>query len=132
MADIIGIHHVSLTVRDVERSAAWYAELLGLVPVDHGGQGGHTFAVLAHPASGLVIGLHAYADGPGGAFTEFRVGLDHLAFAVERRAELEEWRAELVRRGIDHSPIADTPNGSALVFRDDDRIQLEFFSPATT
>ena len=30
MPTIEGAHHVALTVRDAERSAAWYTDLLGM------------------------------------------------------------------------------------------------------
>ena len=30
MPDVSGIHHVSVTVTDIERSVPWYSELLGL------------------------------------------------------------------------------------------------------
>jgi catechol 2,3-dioxygenase-like lactoylglutathione lyase family enzyme len=36
MPTITGAHHLALTVTDVQRSAAWYADLLGMVPVFDG------------------------------------------------------------------------------------------------
>ena len=30
MPDIAGIHHISVTVTDIERSVPWYSEVLGL------------------------------------------------------------------------------------------------------
>ena len=37
MPDVSGIHHVSVTVTDVERSVPWFSELLGLTKLmeDH-------------------------------------------------------------------------------------------------
>jgi glyoxylase I family protein len=63
-------------------------------------------------------------------FDEFRTGLDHFAFGVATRAELENWQRELSSRGITFTPIAETPIGSVIVFRDPDNIQLEFWLPA--
>jgi glyoxylase I family protein len=63
------------------------------------------------------------------SFDEFRTGLDHFAFGVSSRAELESWIPELERRGITFSPIAETPIGSVIVFRDPDNIQLELWLP---
>jgi len=60
-----------------------------------------------------------------------RTGLDHLAFGVATRAELEEWEKQLSSRGITFTPIAETPIGSVIVFRDPDNIQLEFWLPAS-
>jgi catechol 2,3-dioxygenase-like lactoylglutathione lyase family enzyme len=88
------------------------------------------FRVLAHPASGWFMGVREYRRGAGDRFDEFRTGLDHLALAVESRSELESWERELERRGVPFTPIAETPIGSVIVFRDPDHIQLEFWLPA--
>lgn len=58
-----------------------------------------------------------------------RTGLDHVGLAVASRAELEGWQRHLAELGVSHSPIADRPYGSVLVFRDPDNIQLELFAP---
>ena len=131
MPDITGAHHMALTVADVERSKAWYSDLLGLVEVFGGDDEEVSFRVLAHPASGWVLGLRQYHRRPGDRFDELRTGLDHFAFGVADRAELEAWEAELRRRGdITFSPIAETPIGSVVVFRDPDNIQLELWLSA--
>ena len=131
MPTITGAHHLALTVRDVERSASWYVDLLGLVPVLEGTDEAVSFKVLAHPQCGWVMGLRQYADGAGDEFDEFRTGLDHLAFGVADRADLEAWEAELARRSITYSPMVETPIGTVVVFRDPDGIQLEFWLPPT-
>ena len=89
------------------------------------------FRVLADPQSGWVLGVRQYLRSDGGTpFDEFRVGLDHFAFGVEDRAALEHWERELARLSIPFTPIAETPIGSVIVFRDPDNIQLEFWLPA--
>jgi glyoxylase I family protein len=131
MPAISGASHIAFTVTDVERSGAWYAELLGLVQVAGGDDEAVSYRVLAHPASGWVLALRQYHTRPGDRFDEFRTGLDHFAFQVADRAELEAWEAELQRRGdITFSPIADTPSASMIVFRDPDGIQLELWLPS--
>jgi glyoxylase I family protein len=131
MPAISGAHHVAFTVTDVERSSAWYRDLLGLVPVLSGDDAHVSYRVLAHSASGWVIGLRQYHSTPGDEFDEFRTGLDHFAFGVADRPGLEAWEQELRRRGdIPFTPIADTPIGSVIVFRDPDGIQLEFWLPS--
>ena len=40
------------------------------------------------------------------------------------------WQKELSSRGITFTPIAETPIGWVIVFRDPDNIQLEFWLPA--
>ena len=131
MPDITGAHHMALTVTDVERSKAWYTDLLGLVEVFGGDDDAVSFRVLAHPGSGWVLGLRQYHGRPGDGFDELRTGLDHFAFGVADRAELEAWEAELRRRGdITFTPIAETPIGQVIVFRDPDNIQLELWLSA--
>jgi glyoxylase I family protein len=55
--------------------------------------------------------------------------MDHLAFEVSSRDELREWEEGLRERGIEYTPSVDTPIGTVVVFRDPDRIQLEFWLP---
>jgi len=130
MAEFTGGHHIALTVRDADVSAAWYADLLGMQLVLQGDEDDVRFRVLAHPDSGWIIGVRQYPQSPDGAFDELRTGLDHFAFGVSSRADLEQWEGELERRGIPFTPIAETPIGSVVVFRDPDNIQLEFWLPA--
>ncbi len=129
MPTITGAHHVALTVRDADRSAAWYQSLLGMQVVMQGDDEQVRFRVMAHP-SGWFMGVREYPGHRDGPFDEFRTGLDHLAFTVSSMAELEEWEERLRAEGIPFSPIAETPIGTVIVFRDPDNIQLEFWLPA--
>ena len=130
MPAITGAHHVAFTVRDADLSAQWYGDLLGMQVVLKGDYETVRFRVLAHPGSGWVIGVRQYPGREEGAFDEFRTGLDHFAFGVSSRAELESWEHRLGEAGIPFTPIADSPIGPVVVFRDPDNIQLEFFLPA--
>jgi glyoxylase I family protein len=130
MPAITGGHHVAFTVRDADRSAQWYGDLLGMQVVLKGDDETVRFRVLAHPGSGWVIGVRQYPGREEGAFDEFRTGLDHFAFGVSSRAELEGWEQRLREAGVAFTPIADSPIGPVIVFRDPDNIQLEFFLPA--
>jgi glyoxylase I family protein len=130
MPAITGAHHVAFTVRDADRSAQWYGDLLGMQVVLKGDDEAVRFRVLAHPDSGWVIGVRQYPGREEGAFDEFRTGMDHFAFGVSSRAELESWERRLREVGVPFTPIADSPIGPVVVFRDPDNIQLEFFLPA--
>ena len=130
MPEIRGVHHVSLTVTDMEASAQWYGRLFDMQPVMEVGEANsdHRFVVLAAP-SGLMIGLHQFESTPtGDRFNEFRVGMDHVGFTCTSRSEVEAWQAKLDQLGIAHSGITDAPYGHVLVFRDPDNIQLEMFA----
>ena len=130
MATITGGHHIAFTVRDADRSAAWYADLLGMQVVFDGEDDTVKFRVLAHPDSGWIVGVRQYLGREEREFDEFRTGLDHFAFTVASRDQLTEWEGELGRRGITFTPAAETPIGTVVVFRDPDNIQLEFWLPA--
>jgi glyoxylase I family protein len=130
--EITGVHHISLTVRDLSRSRSWYGDLLGLTDLFEGGDDDVSYATFVHPSSQLVLGLREYRDGSGDRFDEFHTGMDHLAFAVSSQAELTAWVARLEELGIEHSPIAETPVGQVLTLRDPDNIQLEFFAGPET
>ncbi len=134
-ATITGIHHVSITARDVEASAAWYERVFGMtrLPITfphHGCEDTGYAVLLIHPA-GLVLGIHHNAGNDGHPFDESRAGLDHFGFAVADRAALDDWVAKLDDLGIDHSGVRDITQPvpfSTLVFRDPDNIQLELYA----
>ncbi len=127
-----GIHHLGLTVRDVEASAAWYGDVLNFRRVDSyaSPDGARRKVFLRHDGLRTRLGLTEHRGGDLGAFDETRVGLDHLAFEVAERDELDAWEARLTAAAVPHAPIAPAnsiPGAVVLVFRDPDNIQLELF-----
>jgi uncharacterized protein (DUF302 family)/catechol 2,3-dioxygenase-like lactoylglutathione lyase family enzyme len=126
-AGFFGMGHLDLSVSDVEASAAWYEKVLGLRRLRRVDFPERTMIALRRDASGLVIGLNQHQGFPGEPFDERRAGLDHVGFAVGRRQDLDAWQERLAALGVEHSPVADTEVGSALVFRDPDHIQLELW-----
>lgn len=130
MAGFPGIGHVAITVTDLGKSTAWYKKLLGSDPVlDEDESAGYHHTVWALDNGGL-FGIHGHkATDPNDRFSEFRVGLDHVAFAVDSRAQLEDWQKRLDDLGIEHGGIKDASYGSGISFRDPDNNALEFFAP---
>lgn len=133
MPTFTGISHLDLSVVDVEASAQFYVDVLGLDRVIRQDLDGRSMVVLIHPGTGLVIGLNQHEGRTAERFDERNPGLDHVGFAVDRREDLAELEAHLTDLGVDHSPVTDAPSGvgTALVFRDPDNIQLEFWWTAT-
>jgi glyoxylase I family protein len=129
MADFPPVTHVALTVRDLSVSVPWYQALFDAQPVldeDTDPDFHHTVYLIGN----TLIGLHQHAEpAPDERFSEFRVGLDHVAFGCADRAELESWARRLDELGVEHSEIKDRGYGSAVSFRDPDGIALEFFAP---
>jgi catechol-2,3-dioxygenase len=129
MAEFPALTHIALTVRDLSVSVPWYEAVLDAKPVldeDTDPQMHHTVYLLGN---GTLLGLHQHERPATEPFSEFRVGLDHLAFACSDRAELESWARRLDELGIKHGAIKDASYGSGLSFRDPDGIALEFFAP---
>ncbi len=130
MTDFPPLTHVALTVRDLAVSVPWYSALFGAEPVldeDTGADFHHTVYLLGN---GTLFGLHEHQRPvPAGSFSEFRVGLDHVAFGCADRGELEKWSRRLDELGIVHGDIDDAHYGSGLSFRDPDGIALELFAP---
>jgi catechol 2,3-dioxygenase-like lactoylglutathione lyase family enzyme len=130
MPDFPPLTHVALTVRDLSVSVPWYQALFDAQPVldeDTEPNMHHTVYLLGN---GTLIGLHQHTTpAPPGQFSEFAVGLDHLAFGCADRAELEKWAQRLEELGVKHGGIVDAHYGSGVSFRDPDNIALEFFAP---
>ena len=133
---IIGIHHLGLTVSDVERSAQWYEDVLGFARI--GGLGVATTerrkVYLRHAGLDIRLGLVEHSSSSKRPFDETESGLDHLSFEVPTRDDLERWASRLQELGVAFSPIAAShviPGAAVLVFRDPDNIQLELYTDPT-
>jgi len=132
MAIIPGsVHHLGLTVTDIERSKAFYMEVFGLAhAADLGAK-----VVLAN--ENLLLVLNPPPDASqaleNDSFSEHRCGLDHVSFGVESRAVLEEAIKLFDEKGISHGEIKDLSEAGlpiyVLAFRDPDNIQLELTAP---
>ncbi len=134
------LHHVALTVTDVEASIPWYEGVFGIAFVMDVPHEGGVGKLLANQDMSMSVVLHRHDTNDGGLFTETKAGLDHVGFSVGSRDDLVAWQDHLEAQGVvradtadkplTQSPITDAPYGSVLVFRDPDNIQLELFSPA--
>ena len=130
MAEFPPLTHVALTVRDLSVSVPWYEAILDAKPVldeDTDPNFHHTVYLLGN---GTLLGLHQHeTTAPPEAFSEHRIGLDHVSFGVANRGELEKWARRLDELGVVHGGIKDAAYGSGVSFRDPDGIALEFFAP---
>lgn len=122
-----GFTHVSLSVRDMKESLAFYRDGLGL-EVLRDIYAGTVFegreAMLLVGRMALCLQEHARNDGT--AFEPTRTGLDHFAFFVPSEDDLQAWADQLTARGIEHSGVKPLPGyGHFIELRDPDGIQLE-------
>jgi catechol 2,3-dioxygenase-like lactoylglutathione lyase family enzyme len=140
--EAVRLHHIALTVSDIEASVEWYSKVFGVQHMMDAPHAGGVGRILADDTQSLMIALHAHDRSAGEPFDETRTGLDHVGFVASSREALERWQEHLASHGVQRaptadrpltqSPIADEPYGSVLVFRDRDNIQLEVFAPRPT
>lgn len=134
------IHHLRLTVTDLERSRQFYTSLLGFEvavesPPPDDPSAAETFRILfggvVMTRGNLLMGLRPTAP-RGDRFDPDRVGLDHLSFGVPGRADLEEAVRLFDERGVRHGEITGLPSFGidVLPFEDPDGVQLELTAPA--
>ena len=134
------IHHIALTVTDLDASTAWYEQVFAVSYLMDAPHEGGTARILTDSEQTLAFALHRHDANQRETFIETRTGLDHVGFVVPTRTDLERWqehlernsvvRADAAAKPLTQSPISDQPYGSVLVFRDPDNIQLEIFSPS--
>jgi glyoxylase I family protein len=126
MPELTGPQHIDLTVTDIERSVRWWAEVMGFSELSRSEQGTFRTCTMGHPTGFAVTVVTHDATGPD-RFDETRVGLDHLAFGVASRDELDTWVEHLDAAGASHTGVIETHFGDAVVIRDPDNTQLELF-----
>jgi uncharacterized protein (TIGR00725 family) len=123
------VHHLTLTVTDVERSARWYQSLLGPATEIRRSARDWERIRLDWPG-GLVIGLTAHAaTDADDRFDHLRPGLDHVGLACAGEAEVRAWAERLDSIGAPRGPVEDVPYAWAVTGRDPDNIPIEFFAP---
>jgi len=129
------IAHVRLTVTDIERSRQFYESVFGwpvLLEVPENAdesarnQLSFLFGGVIYDLGGTLLGLRPVA---ADRFDEDRVGLDHIAFRLGSKDELDSAAAHLDELGVVHEPIKDIGPSYILEFRDPDNIALELTAP---
>jgi glyoxylase I family protein len=134
-----GIHHLRLTVTNLERSRQFYTGLLGFEVVVESPPPGdpaaaETFKILfggiVMARGDLLMGLRPMAPS-GDRFDPGRVGLDHLSFSVASHDDLEQAMRLLDDHGVPHGEITSLPSFGidVLPFEDPDGVQLELTAP---
>jgi len=126
MAEVAGLHHVALSVRDIDHSAAWYRDVLGLIEETRLTSADRRSVILRLPGSAAQLGLVEHADS-GAGFDARNLGLDHVAFTVGSGEEMAAWAERLEEAGVGSSGVLETPFGAMLHFADPDGIALALF-----
>jgi glyoxylase I family protein len=107
---ITGVHHLTLTVSDVQRSADFYTHHFGFQKVaEFGNRVGLHKGVLLLVLTPPPDPVQAI---PEDRFDENRLGLDHVSLQVGSREELEAAAAYFDKQGIEHGEIKDLGESS--------------------
>ena len=147
MSGLTGIHHTGFTVSDLDRSVAFYRDVIGCeVMATQEKEGGYLAEIVGYPEAHVKM---AHLRGPDGHVIELfeyvaptsethglavkDVGITHVCFLVD---DLPARYEELVAQGVDSfvSPpvLVDTginTGGYGLYLRDPDGIGVELFQP---
>ena len=133
------IHHLRLTVTDVERSRQFYTGLLGFAvaaesPPPDDPSAADVFKILFGGVvlirGNVLMGLRPMAPS-GDRFDPDRVGLDHLSFSVASRDDLTQAERLFDEHGVPHGEITrlESFGIDVLPFTDPDGVQLELTAP---
>ena len=124
-----GLSHLGLRVTNLARARRFYVDTLGCQLVRETER-----AVFVNVSGMLIALLGADAHSPrDDHFDPFRVGLDHLALAVEDTSNLEDMQRELDAAGIPNNGVEEDPgtHRKYISFYDPDGIAWELYSVAT-
>ena len=120
-------NHIILSVSDLDRAKAFYGDLLGFAVQEVDPQFGSMFYFMVGEAASVWVMRHA-ATPADDRFSEFRIGLDHLAFTAPDEAWLRAMADRLIAAGVATQGVETFVTGNLYcAFRDPDNIQLEFW-----
>src|SRR5688500_433552 len=100
------LHHLALTVTNVDESVAWYEKVFGIKQQMDAPHEGGVGKLLADETRSLMIVLHRHDANDGKLFAETTAGLDHAGFSVPTRADLEAWQDHLEANGVVRADVA--------------------------
>ena len=124
-----GLSHLGLRVTNLARAKHFYVDTLGgqLVRETDGG--------MLVNVSGMLVALYE-TDASSSSydhFNPFRVGLDHLALAIENPGILEDLKRDLDTAGVRNNGVEEDPetHDKYISFYDPDGIAWELYSIST-
>ena len=117
--EMIGLRHAALFVKDIDRSLAFYRDLLGM-QLEWRPDPDNIYLTFGTDN----LALHKREEEPetGGAQT-----LDHIGLLVARADDVDEWARYLESRGVklEKTPRTHRDGARSLYFRDPDGILIQ-------
>jgi glyoxylase I family protein len=120
---LLGLHHVTVIVADLQRTTEFYRDVLGLALVreavnDDDPDARHFWFGDARGTAGTLLSFMEYPQMEPG-----KVGVGsvhHVALSVASSEELDAWRDYLRSRGIDCTDVFDRAGLRSIYLRDPD------------
>jgi glyoxylase I family protein len=127
MPTLPSLHHLTYTVADPRRSAAFYQALFGPGDaVERQGEGWTRIRV--RWPNGLMLGFTRHETTPeANTFDPRRLGMDHAGFGCATEQEVRDWAARFDELGVPHGPIEEASYAVVVTGRDPDNIPVEFY-----
>jgi len=117
--------HIQLRVRDLERSKAFYRDVLGFRVAEQDAKHGDLFMTLGEDFHTLDMAQH---DSPETARSPARpTGVAHIAFQVASYEALGEAYGTLLQHGVRIERAVDHVNQRSIYFSDPDGNRLEIY-----
>lgn len=125
---LTGLHHLTMIVRDLDRTTAFYRDVLGLTLVRQGASDDdpdarHFWFALGDAQPGHLISFMEYPSMPKG--TAGTGAVQHFAFVVESAEEQEAWRDYLRSRGVQCTDVFERGGFRSIYVRDPDEHIVE-------
>jgi glyoxylase I family protein len=125
---LLGLHHVTVIVADLDRTTAFYRDMLGLALVREGvndddPDARHFWFGDAHGTAGTLMSFMEYAE-----MEPAKVGVGsvhHVALSVASREELDAWPDYLRSRGVDCTDVFERGGLRSIYLRDPDQNIIE-------
>ena len=126
MIQLKRLGHVLLRVADIERSKAFYTDLLGFEVVEQDPAHGGVFMTLGE--YGHTLDLFQVAD-PATAqqLVDNRLGVHHFAFQIDSPVALKEAYFTLKDHGIEDIRAVDHVSQQSIYFHDPDGNRVEIY-----
>ena len=124
-----GLSHLGIRVTNLARAKHFYVDTLGCQLVRETDEG-----ILVN-VSGMIVALYETDSNSSSydRFNPFRVGLDHLALAIENPGILEDLKRDLDAAGVRNNGVEEDPvtHSKYISFYDPDGIAWELYSIST-
>jgi len=120
-----GVHHITLTVKDLKRSKEFYNKACGMKIIMEGKE----YCGLTDDSFSLWLSEFRDKKPKEQRFDRNNIGLDHWAFQVDTMKELKEIESNLKRLKIpieDNGIAGDDFGGTAIFTQDPDGMKVEF------